>query len=340
MISSTFVILLVAFLGADAQPQRQCSAGVTRCPMAAPYFAVSNTSDSNYMYINTTTCPPYSGNPTWSNPNAACDQSARYLIPHSPSFSKTPIPTGERIGVYQGIHYLSANPAPILGAIGVLVNGVVVYGPSAVCGGHAVCPSDDSNAPSRYVDAWDAEGVTLDRCGGHPDGQTRYHIHTGINFTTSEGRRACSLPTDTPGEHSELLGWMFDGFPMYGQYSQGGRTPTQLDSCSGHTHMINGRMQYHYHMPNDFPWMIGCFKGCPITANNPRQLNYDGDATYGCPAGLTTDPNPLYEDAIQATTTTSVVATPTSTMNAPSSAGDMFGSVLLMAVSFLLYLTA
>ena len=318
--SCSLLLLILSALGANAQ-MRQCATGVTECPTSAPFTTVSTTSDSTYTYFSSTTCPPYHGNHTWSNPNAACDQNMNYSLPHTPRYASVPIPTGQRIGVYAGVHYLSDNPAPILGAIGVLVNGVVVYGPSAVCGGHTVCPDQDPNAPSRYVDAFEAEGRTLDQCGGHPDGRTRYHLHTGVNFTTSSGRVACSLPTDTPGEHSVLLGYMFDGFPMYGQYSQGGRRPTQLDSCSGHTHMINGKMQYHYHMPNDFPWMIGCFKGCPIVSNNRNQLRFSTtNVTYGCPNGLATDPNPLYEDAINTTATSSMGPTPTSSMEAtPSS---------------------
>ena len=320
------------------QGQRRCAPnGQVQCPASGPYSMITTTSDTDYTYIATTGCPPYPLG--WSNPNQACIQNLNFTIPNTPRFASVPIPTGQRLRVYAGVYYLSANPTPILGPIGVLLNGVVAYGPSAICGGDHPCPMDDPNAPSRYVDVEAENRSGLDQCGGHASGQRQYHVHTGITIENSTGRTACSLPTDTPGEHSVLLGYMFDGFPMYGQYSQGGRRPTQLDSCSGHTHMINGKMQYHYHMPNDFPWMIGCFKGCPIVSNNQNQLRFSTtNATYGCPNGLATDPNPLYEDAVDATATSSLGPTPTSSVTAtPSSGASLVGSIVLMIAATVLF---
>ena len=212
--SSVLLLALTCFL---VRTNGQCSNGA--CPTSTPYETVAVTSDNNYIYVSTEACPAYT-NPRWSNPNDACKQGRNFTIPRNPAFSKIPIPTGERIGEAFGIHYLKENPQPILGAIGVLVNGVVVYGVGAPCGGrNSPCPVD--GGLSGYVDAFEAEGRTLDQCGGHPDGMDRYHVHTGNNFTTNSGRTMCALPVDTAGEHSVLLGWMFDGFPLYGQYSQG-----------------------------------------------------------------------------------------------------------------------
>ena len=89
---------------------------------------------------------------------------------------------------------------------------------------------------------------------------------------------------------------MFDGFGIYGQFSQGGELPTQLDECHGHTHEMDGVMTYHYHLPTGFPYVIGCYKGCPEVSDNQMQLSkFNIDATYGCPIDLSTDPDPLYE---------------------------------------------
>ena len=288
------LLVLLIFFRLFTSVMAQCgNAGI--CPNSNPYNTVTITRDTTNTYIRTTACPPYD-NPHWNNPNSACVRNNNFQIPHTPRFAKVPIPTGERIGERFNVHYLKTDPPPIFGAIGVLVNGVVVYGVGSPCGYRSRCPNE--GGLTIYVDAYDSEGVTLDQCGGHPDEmQQQYHIHTGNTFLNSTGRQKCALPVDTPGEHSVLIGWMFDGFPLYGQYSQGGKLPTQLDSCHGHTHEINGTMQYHYHMPLDFPWMIGCFKGCPVVSNNPRQLNFT-NVTYGCPEGVATDPNPLYEDAV------------------------------------------
>lgn len=48
--------------------------------------------------------------------------------------------------------------------------------------------------------------------------------------------------------------------------------------------MLDGEMTYHYHLPSSFPWIIGCFKGCPEISNNPRQLEFATGEAYGCPA--------------------------------------------------------
>ncbi len=85
---------------------------------------------------------------------------------------------------------------------------------------------------------------------------------------------------------------MYDGFGIYGRFSLNGVVPTDLDQCSGHTHEIDGIMTYHYHIPDQFPWIIGCFKGCPRVENNRGQLSFANDNAYGCPEGLAEDPSP------------------------------------------------
>ena len=92
-----------------------------------------------------------------------------------------------------------------------------------------------------------SEGDTIDYCGGHPTPiDLEYHVHSGATFTASNaGRERCGLPIDTAGQHSTRLGWMYDGFGIYGRYSLNGEVPTDLDRCSGHTHEIDGVMTYH-----------------------------------------------------------------------------------------------
>lgn len=77
--------------------------------------------------------------------------------------------------------------------------------------------------PSKYVDAVEAEGHTVDTCGGHATPTHQYHVHSGIGMMTNKLRESCTLPTDVPAQHSSLLGWMFDGYGMYGRYSLNGR---------------------------------------------------------------------------------------------------------------------
>ncbi len=65
-------------------------------------------------------------------------------------------------------------------------------------------------------------GHTVDGCGGHPAPTHQYHVHSGIGMETSDLRKTCGLPVDEPKTHSELLGWMFDGYGLYGKYSLNG----------------------------------------------------------------------------------------------------------------------
>ena len=275
---------------------QSCQPNSEICPTRMEdYHEPTVTTDDVNRYVTSTGCPPYP-NPNWMNPNSACTKNTTYTIPLRPRFSAEPVPVGVELSRFDNILYLMDDPAPILGAIGVLVNGVVVFGRGSPCGAGSQCPGQGTEAPSSFVDAVDSEGRTIDQCGGHPQMTGEYHIHSAVTFMNSSGRQMCRLPVDTPGEHSILLGWMFDGFPMYGQYSQNGVLPTMLDDCHGHTHEIDGVMTYHYHMPLSYPHIIGCFKGCPVASNNRRQLRPLVNQ-YCANGGLEDDPNPVFEVA-------------------------------------------
>ena len=165
-----------------------------------------------------------------------------------------------------------------------MLNGVNLFGVGSPC---SPCPEDDNQAPSQYNDAVDSKGHTNDQCGGHPSPTGEHHIHSNLGFNDTAGRQACQLPTDTLGQHLQLLRWMFDGYGIYGQFSENGEVPTDLDECSGHTHNIDGVAVYHYHFPypSQFPWVIGCFKGCPEVSNNQRE--FSTVSQYGCTSDIT-----------------------------------------------------
>lgn len=277
------VVAVVAVLCSTQAPswaQRPPPTCDQQCPTSAPYKSTSITNDTTYIYVSTTMCPPYD-NPRWTNPAKACIFEKTYKIPITQKFAKKPIPVAVADVRYENILYLKEDPAPILGAMGILKNGVNVFGVGSPCGYSSKCPED--GGPTKYVDAVESEGHTVDQCGGHAAPTHQYHIHSGVGLNTSSGREQCQLPVDKPGQHSELLGWMFDGFGLYGRYSEQGKLPTDLDECGGHTHAINGNSIYHYHMPDVFPWTIGCYKGCPEVSNNQHEFGYlEYTPEYGC----------------------------------------------------------
>jgi hypothetical protein len=69
------------------------------------------------------------------------------------------------------------------------------------------------------------------------------------------------------------VGYIADGFGIYGNLGEGGRAlaNADLDECHGHAHVIavNGASvnQYHYHQTREFPYTVGCFKGKPVALN-------------------------------------------------------------------------
>lgn len=102
----------------------------------------------------------------------------------------------------------------------------------------------------------------LDRFGGHTDGTERYHYHFPAEDLQDH------IHAHESG-HSELMGYMLDGFGIYGPNGEDGKLlwSEDLDECHGHTHPImwDGEMMnlYHYHWTYDFPYNIGCYKGTP-----------------------------------------------------------------------------
>jgi hypothetical protein len=108
----------------------------------------------------------------------------------------------------------------------------------------------------------------MDRCWGHPYA-TQYHYH-GASWT-------CFSSNNKAGEHSPLVGYAIDGFGVYGINGVDGKPVTNqdLDECHGHTHRIvwEGKSvrMYHYHLDNEYPYSIGCFRGTPALL--PRQAS-------------------------------------------------------------------
>lgn len=102
----------------------------------------------------------------------------------------------------------------------------------------------------------------LDRFGGHTDGTERYHYHYPSKDLQDH------IHPHSSG-HSALMGYMLDGFGIYGPYGENGELlkSVDLDECHGHKHpvMWDGQMVniYHYHWTYDFPYNIGAFKGTP-----------------------------------------------------------------------------
>ncbi|HTJ97308.1 MAG TPA: YHYH protein [Rhodocyclaceae bacterium] len=135
---------------------------------------------------------------------------------------------------------LAAQPSCVPGAIGYLLSGAVLF--------------NALDAPGRDAVAHE----TQDSCQGHPQQSGVYHYHS-VSSCVDTKREA--------NGHSSLVGYLIDGFGIYGRYGDGGKllTSADLDECHGHTHKImwDGKWieMYHYHATWDFPYTAGCLRG-------------------------------------------------------------------------------
>ncbi len=136
-----------------------------------------------------------------------------------------------------------------MGPIGMALNGVVFFNPFEAGG---------MNAVEGYSEVW------LDSCCGHPEQRGVYHYHKYPVCVKSPFR-------DNGRQHSPVIGFAFDGFPVYGPYESDGvmakdqSGDNALDVCNGHSDEQRG---YHYHVtPGRFPYVIGGYAGVVDPAN-------------------------------------------------------------------------
>ena len=137
-----------------------------------------------------------------------------------------------------------------MGAIGVAINGVVFFNPFEMGG---------MNAVAGYSEVW------FDSCCGHPQQTGVYHYH----------KYPSCLKTPFPDDgdaHSPVIGFAWDGYPVYGPYDDAKvmakdlKGDKALDVCNGHFDADRG---YHYHAtPEKFPYMLGGYAGVVETSNN------------------------------------------------------------------------
>lgn len=162
------------------------------------------------------------------NPNMIREQDHTWHIPLDPAPNPTRI----------AMDATNSNRALPMGPIGVATNGVVFFNPF------------DHIANADAV--W-----RLDRCCGHPGPGQEYHYH----------KYPACLNTpwlDDGAGHSPLIGFAFDGFPVYGPYEAAGAlakdcATNPLNAFNLHDDPARGP---HYHVtPGRYPHIIGGYWG-------------------------------------------------------------------------------
>lgn len=212
---------------------------------------------TDFVYVTATGIPAYPTGPFQDgNPSQASDQNAIFAIPLTP------------------IENTGTKTATSGGNIGIFINGValfdyrdgVAWNPTtnALCGGpgNPTCPGGPMASQDWNRDAVPAEKLGFDCAKGHP-ANGNYHHHQNpsafkldINVTSD----VCNL-YDADGlyildsaAHSPLIGYAYDGFPIYGGYGY-----ANVDGTGG-----IARMKSSY----------------SLSSNTTRANGPDVDATY------------------------------------------------------------
>lgn len=176
---------------------------------------------TNYVYVKTNGIPSYPTGPFLDgNPSVAEAQNAIFRFPRTPqeeTGTKTPT---------------------TMGNIGVFINGVALFdyrdgvawdpSSSSLCGGpgNPMCPGGPNATMDWNRDAVPAEKPGFDCSKGHP-AQGNYHHHQNpsafkldlnVVSTICNLYDADGLYTIDSTQHSPLIGFAYDGFPIYGAY--------------------------------------------------------------------------------------------------------------------------
>jgi len=139
--------------------------------------------DTSNVYIAADCIPGYDIGPWTSNPNTPSNQNFVYKITRNPVRNTGTLTT---IG---------------LGHTGVWSNGVSVYNVSDAM--------SYNNAGVWYRNAYYFEGISFDSCLGHPAPNGEYHNHVNP---------ICLYDETDSTRHSPIIGYAFDGYPIYGTF--------------------------------------------------------------------------------------------------------------------------
>lgn len=186
---------------------------------------------NDYAYISTNSIPSYSIGPWPTNPNNAKGLSFTFKFTRKPTVvaTKTKVP---------------------LGHIGLWINGVALYD------GNDGMSYNNLKIWNRNAYYW--EGVSFDSCKGHADQSSEYHNHIASSC----------IFNSTSSSHSPIVGFAFDGFPIYGPYGYSSalnssspikriQTSYKLRSITQRTSLSNGQtlssFQYGPAVSSNYP---------------------------------------------------------------------------------------
>ncbi len=199
------------------------------------YDGIQEVDDSsNWVYIRSTGLGSHVMGPwyldaahTQAFPSYPTNQQVLYRIPRSPAAGTGTLNGG--------------------GAIGYFVDGVSMFNSwdAFYWNGSADVSGGAGNGAAWNRDAYVNEGVTFDPGNAHQPGSGQYHYHAnppalryllGDHVNYNSATDTYTESTNALTQHSPILGWVADGWPIYGPYGYSNAT----NSGSGIRRMISG----------------------------------------------------------------------------------------------------
>jgi hypothetical protein len=183
-------------------------------------------SSSNWVYLKTPGLAPHIMGP-WQNgsfPNFPKNQNVLYRIPRSPVVHTATNLTG-------------------LGAIGYFVDGVAMFDSRDAFYWNGAADANGTGSWNR--EAYVNEGATFDPGYAHQENTGTHHYHAdpialryqlGDHVDYNGTTRTYSESTNVAAKHSPILGWVRDGYPVYGPYG----CSIATNPASGVRRMISG----------------------------------------------------------------------------------------------------
>ena len=231
---------------------------------------------TNNVFIHTKGIPSYPTGPFLDgNPSQAEDQDAIFKFPLNPT-QNSGTPT-----------------ATTMGNIGVFINGVALFdyrdgvawnpATNSLCGGpgNPPCPGGPGATMDWNRDAILAEMSGFDCSKGHP-AMGNYHHHqnpSAFDLDLNVVSTICNL-YDADGlyaidstQHSPLIGFAYDGFPIYGSYGY-----ANTDGTGG---IVRIKSSYQLkttrgtgNVPSETSWPLGTFR------EDYEYVNHSGQSDY------------------------------------------------------------
>lgn len=257
--------------GMDACWQAKTLLDVSKAPGAGGNYAkptLSGMCTGTHFVVDTNGMPTYTF--VMITPNPLVESPNHYEIPLEPQLAAT------------------KTTLPLLGVVGFAVNGLPIFGPN-----EGAQPAAQAYGDPIYNNI-------MDQCFGHT--ADRYHYHSLLEkclIAAGLVSEPWTNPNPEATKASPIIGWSLDGFPIFGTrecadtnctqivsvksgYAQTGNPTTNawqahtwmehagdntyLDECNGHTGPDG---KYHYHVTDQFPYVLGCYRGTPNGAGMP-----------------------------------------------------------------------